>query len=834
MLVSLFTLVALTTLGLSQSENVYPVASYYGSVSESTRINPIAFNLDSAGEVLILDHGSEVAGTPYFVVDVFNGPAQIEVKYSEELSGLENPNSDGPYSFSPSLSNTFRVETFNVTSLGFFESFFIQGGQRWQSIRQLTGGQIAFSEVGLVPSAAAVGDTDMLPGHFECSNEDYNRIWQLGARAASAACVEAGTQNATWEITDEGARIRGQKTAVSALGVDYLDYTLSFITKIERGGTGWSVAQGPISPGLQFLLVSELPEQSTFVNTNTTLLQANAVNLAYGYGFVNQTTLPTRNLGNFSLFNPVPEGIWYYIETTVSNGTQLLVRINGLIAMNISLSARGVALSNPFNPVAPAGAGSWGFGPWQDQVAVVRDVVVTAKNGSVLYMNNMTSPDVLSEYGVAQNNATVCLDGAKRDRLVWLGDFFHTSRIIPASTARKTHVLGTLQYFLDWQNEEGLLPISPPMGYDPIYAPEVGAYLGLQDYQILGLLAFTGYYDQTGDIDFINQLWPGFRKQVSWMISQINASTGLAEIGGFIGPASGTATSAALVQALNAAAVVAQAANDAEYAAYCSANASIIANAIESLLWNEELGVYATSLSAPSNFSVADTSFAITSGIAARNTTRLTSLLNALEQLRLGPGYKDSTSQSSDSPATNISPNINGFLLSALMQSNATAQGKFLIDNLWTAMISNDSTTTGASWEYVNAHDLSPGLGLFTSLSHPWGGAPTYVLPQWIAGVRSVKPGYQEWLVVPGFDGFNLTSAKARVPTQYGSLNVEWTLGSGSELDIFVSAPGGTSGSLSLPSGRVLGSWTVNGEQGQGGSSIPLGSGASNVTIQFT
>lgn len=834
MLLSVFALAALAIFGLSQSKNVQPIASYYDVVSDGTRINPIVFSLNSTGESVILDYGSEVAGTPYFVVDVLNGPAQIEVKYSEELSGLENPNSDGPYTFTTGLSSSFRVETFNITSLGLFKSFFIQGGQRWQSITQLTGGQIMFSEVGLIPSAEVVGNADILPGHFECSNEDYNRIWELGARAASAACVEAGTQNATWEITGEGARIPGQKASVSALGVNLVDYTLRFTTKIERGGTGWSIAQAPSAPGLQLLLVSELPEQSTFVNTNTTLLPANSVILAYGYGFVNQTTLPSVALGSFSLFNPVPEGIWYDIETSISNATQLLVRVNGLIALNISLSDRGVTLSNPFNPVALPGAGSWGFGPWQDQVAIVKDVVVTANNGTVLYENNMTSPEVLSEYGVAQNTATVCLDGAKRDRLVWLGDFFHTSRIIPASTAQRSEVVGTLQYLLDWQNEAGQLPIAPPMGYSSSYAPEVGAYGGLDDYQVLGLLAFTGYYDQTGDVEFVNQLWPGFRKQVSWLLSRINATTGLAEIGGFIGPPSGTATSAAVVEALNAAAVVAAVANDDEYAAYCAGNASIITDAIESLLWNEELGIYATSLSAPSNFSVAGTSFVITSGIAARNATRLRSLLTTLEQLRLGPGYKDTSSTSSDDPSTNISPNINGFLLSALMGSNATAQGKFLIDNLWTAMVSNDSTTTGASWEYVNAHDLSPGLELFTSLSHPWSGAPTYVLPQWIAGIRAVKPGYQQWVVVPGFDGFDLTYAKARVPTQYGSLSVEWTLISGSELDVVVSAPEGTSGSLSLPFGRVLGSWTLNGQQGQGGSSIPLGSGSSNITIQFT
>lgn len=827
-------LALLASVSLSELVNILPVASYHGSVTPETQIGSQKFSLGSANDSVTLDYGLEVAGTPYLVVDSVSGPVQIELKYSEELQGLNNPNSDGPFPFSIGLSSTFRVETFNITSVGRTESFFIQGGQRWQSVRQLTAGSISFSEVGFVPSANVVTDVDTLPGSFSCSNEHYNQIWQLGARASSAACLEAQSQNPTWEITHNGARIPGQKPAVSAVGTEFVDYTLEFSTKIERGGTSWSIAQTPTSTGIQLLLVSELPQQSTFINTNTTITPANSLVLAYGYSFVNQTTLTSNYLDSFQLPTPVSEGVWYRIETVLNNGTDLTVSINGTVALNVSLSLYGVTLGNPFDPTALAGSGSWGFGPWQDQVAIVRDVVVTANNGTPLYQNDLTSTDVLSEYGVDRNNATVCLDGPKRDRLVWLGDSFHTTRIVPASTARRVDILGTLQYLLDWQNEDGLLPISPPMGYNPKYASNIGGYLGLLDYQTLGLLAFTGYYDLTGDLAFAQQLWPGFRKQVSWLLSQINTTTGLADISGFIGPSSGTATSASLVQALNDAGRIAEAVGDEVYASYCSGNATRVASAIENLLWNEELGVYATSLSAPLNFSVADISFAITSGIATNNATRVASLFSALEQLELGPGYKDSTSASSDDLATNISPNINGFLLSALMDTNATAQGKFLLDNLWLAMISNNSTTTGASWEYVNAHDLSPGLGLFTSLSHPWGGAPTYVLPQWIAGIRAVKPGYEEWNIVPGIDGFNLTTAEARVPTQYGSLTTKWTLLSDSEVNVVVSAPAGTNGNLFLPFGRTLDTWTVNGRQSQGGAFIPLGPGSWNVTILFT
>ncbi|KAK5952291.1 hypothetical protein OHC33_006764 [Knufia fluminis] len=800
--------------------------------SDTESLVSLPLQLNSPGQGVILDYGHEVAGTPYLMVTAIDQPVQLEVRYSEELSGLDSPFGDGPFPFSVGLSSTFRTETFNVTSPGTIHSYFIQGGQRWQSITQLTEGTLTIAGAGFEASIQYQNPED-LPGHFECSNSAYNEIWKLGALASTAACVEAGSQRATWEITPDGALIHGQKPALSALGNTFSEYTLSFSTKILRGGAGWAQAQTPSLTGLQLLLTSELEEDTTFVNTNTTITPPSSIALAYGYSFVNQSTLPSFYLDNFEIPFAIKEDTWYNIDATLLSDSTLTVAIDGTEALNVSLSDYGVSLGNQYDPTALPGTGSWGFGPWVDQVALYANISVAAQNGTELYRNSLTDEAVLAEYGVARNNATVCLDGPKRDRLVWLGDFFHTTRIIPASTARRDHVLGTLQLLLDWQNEEGLLPIDPPMGTDPLYAPQVGGYLGLADYQTLGLLAFTGYFELTGDIDFAQQLWPGFQKQTSWLISQINTTTGLAEISGFTGPASGTATSAMLVQALNEAATVATALNDTASAKNYTTTASNLADAIDTSLWNEDLGIYSTSLSAPSNFSVADISFAITSGIASHNTTRLTSLLAALEQLSLGPGYKDTSATSTTDPTVNISPNINGFLLSALMRANATMPAKFLLDTLWTAMIDDDATSTGASWEYVNAATRGPGLGLFTSLSHPWGGAPTYILPQWVAGVRSVRAGYEEWVIVPGL-GFNVTSASARVPTRFGELSVSWEA-VGEILSVNVTAPEGTKGRVELPgvAGRELGMWNVNGKDGKGGEKIELGAGKSSVTFDM-
>jgi hypothetical protein len=205
--------------------------------------NATAFTLDTKNPLATLDYGTERAGYPYFTVSEVTEPVQIEVKYSESFVGLAHPWADGPYSFATGLSNSFRVETFNITSSGRVSAPLIQGGQRWQSIRLLSEGTISFAEVGL---EATVDTTEVadFPGQFECDDEELNEIWGLGAKAASTACVEEGTQKATWDIDlTNGAYIRSQRASQALSGAFFSNYTLVFETLIERGGVWWSVVR---------------------------------------------------------------------------------------------------------------------------------------------------------------------------------------------------------------------------------------------------------------------------------------------------------------------------------------------------------------------------------------------------------------------------------------------------------------------------------------------------------------------------------------------------------------------------------------------------------------
>jgi hypothetical protein len=122
---------------------------------------------------------------------------------------------------------------------------------------------------------------------------------------------------------------------------------------------------------------------------------------------------------------------------------------------------------------------------------------------------------------------------------------------------------------------------------------------------------------------------------------------------------------------------------------------------------------------------------------------------------------------------------------------------KDLFDNFWSKMVTQNQYYTGASWEYLFP-DGSPGIGLFTSLSHPWGSSPTYLLSQYVLGISAVQPGYEQWQFKPMVYGLGLNDAEGTVPTPFGPIYASWSFQSG-RLVLVVEAPKGTVGTIALP-----------------------------------
>ncbi|EOD51596.1 putative alpha-l-rhamnosidase protein [Neofusicoccum parvum UCRNP2] len=600
-------------------------------------------------------------------------------------------------------------------------------------------------------TAAALTTTDVYPKQHSLGNAS------IASNFTSSTCVTLTASNpvVTLDYVNEIGGfpfIEVSDTSASGVQIESSNYTLRFSTKIVRGGTGWRIATGLKGYGQYIVLTSEYPE-GTFLNTNRTLLPPNSLVTNFGWSIVNQTTLITGPTIQYSVPFAVKEGEWYEVSTTI-NTNGYAVSINGSDPIFVSNEYSLNDWASTRGGSGDKTSGTWGFGPFQDQEAYVTDVVVEAPNGTILYQNDLTDASVVEEYGVADNTHNVCLDGAKRDRLVWTGDYAHTQRIIGASTNSSEFSTGTLSYALDWQapagsSYAGFSGMSAAMGASTKYGTDSAGY-ALIDYQFLFLVAFADYYQFTGDLAFLASHWSQLKTLVSALLLLVDSSSNLVTPGSipgafFLGDPNGTAPSALFVHALQRASTLATAANDTASAASWSATASTVASAINDRLWNQDLGTYASSLADFGNSSLAGTAFAILSGAAPP--ARTAAAIAALADLRLGIGYKADSGVATAAAETSLSPNLSGFLLEALLKASADAAfatngttaspatasaseaAGVLLDGLWAAMVADDAYATGSSWEYVYG-DGRPGLDTYTSHAHPWGGAPTYVLSE--------------------------------------------------------------------------------------------------------
>jgi hypothetical protein len=343
----------------------------------------------------------------------------------------------------------------------------------------------------------------------------------------------------------------------------------------------------------------------------------------------------------------------------------------------------------------------------------------------------------------------------------------------------------------------GIVPIQNSMGSGPQYQ---SVYYPSQyfetDYQLYFLLTLGDYFALTSDTALLSKYWSGTKLLVEAIVSNyLDASSGLLASSSsfwFTAPfyQNATAPTALFAIGLKQLAVVAKSLKDTATADYYTTLHANISRAINTENWDSTMGSYTAGIGG-GGISLLATAFTIRAGIA--NSSQATSSIQSLSSLFYLIGYKDETIVGS-SPTTSLSPNTQGFLLESLFiaynQLNVSADVvvpvlQNLLDVYWPKMLNQNEYYTGAPWEYVYA-DGSPGIGIFTSLCHPWGGAPTYVLTDYVLGVRrelDATTGEYRWVFDPVLEvlqGLGLTWVNGRVPLESGGwIEAGWEIEDG-------------------------------------------------------
>lgn len=377
--------------------------------------------------------------------------------------------------------NPNRFEQYTTSRTGTFVYPLIQGQQRWVMLLLETPGTEVELESFYIYYTSDISAHD---GHFQCSDDDLNLLWY----ASTWTCQIASFDNSqSWEAIEGMLLVRaltkGNDAGVYKKGYDWSDYTFSFQAQIARNphcisGIGWIVRGQDIDNGYVFRIDLDGTFHK-FIRKNNS------------YKYLGQS---------FRLPMDIVDNTPYHIVTE-AKGNTFKTYIDGVLV--------DTTVDDTF------AKGTIGFCQTTEKWAMVENLQVTA-NAKTLLEEHFTFDKTLADYDFTRSLSFVA-DGAKRDRLPWLGDLDWAGRNIYYAFRDSDYMPNSLRMFAFNQTPEGYIwgtcypenTAKPPIGEYGYYESDIfSAWMlpTLADYML-----FTGdkalgeelYQNIVDDLDYL-------------------------------------------------------------------------------------------------------------------------------------------------------------------------------------------------------------------------------------------------------------------------------------------------------------------------------------------
>ncbi|KAI0472799.1 alpha-L-rhamnosidase [Xylariaceae sp. FL0804] len=406
------------------------------------------------------------------------------------------------------------------------------------------------------------------------------------------------------------------------------------------------------------------------------------------------------------------------------------------------------------------------------------------------------------------NGSSALVDGAKRDKLIWPGDFSISLPGVFLSTNDQPSLrLSVAQLFAEQNATTGRLPYAAT----PIYTEPPDAFFDfLQEaysytYHMYNLLALNNYYVYSGDIAFLEDNWYRFKLGLNLSLQSVD-STGLAYVAeeatadwlrqgmGARNIEANSILAYTLTRAMN----LAQAVGDTALVPTWQTYYDDIVAAANELLWDESAGLY-TDNQTTSLHPQDGNSWAVVSGVATGQ--RAVTVSEALAA-RWGP-YGAPAPEA----GTTVSPFISGFELQAHFIAGQPQRALDLMRSMWWGFMMDDPRMTNST--FLEGYDVSGALhypayadDARISHAHGWSTGPLIALSEYAAGLRLT--GYNAsagaWAAHP--QPGDLASVDAGFETALGAYAAVWTntssAAAGGNATYAFDTPAGTRGTLRL------------------------------------
>ena len=747
---------------------------------------------------IILDYGKDVGGVPEFGIAAETGTPTLQAGYAE-ASRFLTPNGDGGRPFESG--DSARGDSYSISAPGLLSNKFIQGGERYQELTLTSPGSVSLSFARIRSTVYPAGPANY-GGYFVSSSDVLNKLWYAGAYTLDLNMLPPNSPGGYWNIANGYLTDTGGDAGLLASGYGWTDYTMSFQTRINGQQAGY-VVRGA-SADDKYLLI--LDDSADKVGPPNALQE------------VVFTAGAARTVADIPISAPIQPGSWHAISTTVSGST-------------VSTSVDGVPIGSFTDSTIPAGSIGFREDSGIGEATDFRDLTVTAPNGSALYTDPLSDPARLADFQAPGVNAgSLILDGAKRDRDVWEGDLSVAGPTLLYSLGNTQYLRDSLQLLGDYQLTSGFVEgrraPGDPLNTSPLPG-EVSQYSA--SYSMYFVPNLDTYYTYTGDAAFVRQEWPGVQRELAWNAKQLDAQ-GLFETNASDGAnwhydvqtGAQTYYNVLYYRTLLAAASLADALG---YPTTYRAQAAALKTAINATLFNPATGVYDISTTQRGSVAQDANTYAVLYGVA--DPANVNGILAAMAKNLTTPnGDLDVSSPAPSGYHQVIGPFMGSYELWARFASGDTTGALDLLNREWGQMTTADPG--GVLWEVMGTDGTvhTPGINGqgngATSLAHAWSTGPTSALSQYVLGITPTSPGYASWQVAP--QPGNLAWAQGQAPTPHGPLTVKWAQHNNT-FDIDVTAPRGTTGTITVPANATI---RVNGKNVP----TPRGGNSASLTVQ--
>ncbi|KAI9172673.1 FAD-dependent monooxygenase adrH [Paramyrothecium foliicola] len=409
---------------------------------------------------------------------------------------------------------------------------------------------------------------------------------------------------------------------------------------------------------------------------------------------------------------------------------------------------------------------------------------------------------------------TVLLDGAKRDRWVWIGDMGTAVPSAFVSTGDMESTKNALLAIFDNQSDKNVLPKAGP----PYVVHDSDTY------HMWTLIGAYNYILYTGDTEFVEAIWDRYVNAVEYSLGLIGSSgimsvVGAADWGRWTYSNERASANMLLYRSLRTGADIAgwlpDLAGATALATKWTTAAEELQKAIMNQFWDDAKGAFKESPENTSLYPQDGNSMAIAFGVVEKDSKIAKRVSDYLKSNWTPIGA------SCPELKNNVSPFISSIELISHFRAGHADRAVQLMRDAWGWYINHPNGTESTTpegylldgrWTYRadRGYRNDP---TYMSHAHGWSSGPTSSLTEYLVGLRVTRPAGEEWQFVPEAHVDGLEQAEAGFTTKLGKFSAKFRV-EGNKIHLEWDSPEGTKGWIALP-GRG-GEWVDGGKGSKG------------------